>query len=139
MTELKPLDDRALYDNSCITRHQLATWTTGDFERHPDGVHKTIKTLIDWHDLATTALPLSEYHEDMGDVLWWKFPIEEPPYVGSPLDCGFEVLVDMTASIHTYPNKRVGKETHNQFSRMVGGWPGYHTHFTPIPMPKVPK
>lgn len=32
------------------------------------------------------ARPLEEWHEDCGDVLWWKFPIEEPPYVGSPLD-----------------------------------------------------
>lgn len=29
---------------------------------------------------------LEEWGEDYGDVLWWKFPIEEPPYVGSPLD-----------------------------------------------------
>ena len=27
-----------------------------------------------------------EYHEDMGAVLWWRFPIDEPPYCGSPLD-----------------------------------------------------
>lgn len=26
------------------------------------------------------------WNEDDGDVLWWKFPIEEAPYVGSPLD-----------------------------------------------------
>lgn len=32
------------------------------------------------------ARPIEEWHEDFGDVLWWKFPIEEPPYVGSPLD-----------------------------------------------------
>ena len=32
------------------------------------------------------ARPLEEWHEDYGNVLWWKFPIEEPPYVGSPLD-----------------------------------------------------
>ena len=30
--------------------------------------------------------PLEEWGEDYGDVLWWAFPIEEPPYVGSPLD-----------------------------------------------------
>lgn len=30
--------------------------------------------------------PLEEWCEDYGDALWWKFPIEEPPYVGSPLD-----------------------------------------------------
>lgn len=29
---------------------------------------------------------LEEWHEDFGDVLWWTFPIEEPPYCGSPLD-----------------------------------------------------
>ena len=28
---------------------------------------------------------LDEWHEDYGDVLWWTFPIQEPPYVGSPL------------------------------------------------------
>lgn len=33
------------------------------------------------------ARPFSEWHEDYGDVLWWrKFPIEEPPYVGRPGD-----------------------------------------------------
>ena len=52
------------------------------------------------------ARPLEEWHEDYGDVLWWIFPIEEPPYVGSPLDMA---------------------------------WPGYHTHWTLIPMPQPPK
>ena len=33
------------------------------------------------------ARPLSEWHEDMGPVLWWKFPIMEPPYCGRPDDC----------------------------------------------------
>ncbi|GFM38278.1 hypothetical protein [Desulfovibrio psychrotolerans] len=28
--------------------------------------------------------PLEEYHEDEGYVLWWTFPIEEPPYCGAP-------------------------------------------------------
>lgn len=32
------------------------------------------------------ARTLEEWGEDYGDVLWWKFPIKEPPYVGSPLD-----------------------------------------------------
>jgi len=31
------------------------------------------------------AWPLREWHEDMGDQLWWVFPINEPPYRGSPL------------------------------------------------------
>lgn len=33
-----------------------------------------------------TARPLADWHEDQGPVLWWRFPIEEPPYCGTPLD-----------------------------------------------------
>lgn len=32
------------------------------------------------------ARPLEEWHEDFGPVLWCKFPIEEAPWVGTPLD-----------------------------------------------------
>ncbi|MOA32314.1 hypothetical protein D3C78_1535220 [compost metagenome] len=28
---------------------------------------------------------IGDWHEDFGDVLWWSFPIQEPPYCGSPL------------------------------------------------------
>jgi hypothetical protein len=52
------------------------------------------------HDELHTARPLDEWHEDEGLMLWWRFPIDEPPYVGSPLD---------------------------------DDWPGYHTHWSPIP------
>lgn len=31
------------------------------------------------------AQPLSEWHEDDGFVTWWKFPVNEPSYIGSPL------------------------------------------------------
>ena len=47
---------------------------------------------------------IDQWHEDLGDKLWWQFPISESPYVGSPLD---------------------------------DNWPGYHTHFTDIPMPAI--
>ncbi|MEQ7227487.1 DUF1642 domain-containing protein [Enterococcus avium] len=29
------------------------------------------------------------WDEDMGDVLWWNFPVEEAPYCGTPLDDDF--------------------------------------------------
>jgi hypothetical protein len=32
------------------------------------------------------ARPLDEWDEDMGDVLWFMFPIEKAPWVGTPLD-----------------------------------------------------
>jgi hypothetical protein len=73
------------------------------------------------------ALPISEYHEDMGPVLWWKFPLEEAPYCGTPLDTGF--VVEVSVAIFDGGKK---------MTQMVGGWPGYHTHFTPIEMPDVP-
>lgn len=54
----------------------------------------------------TTPRPTAEYHEDMGPVLWWRLPIVEPPWVGTPND--------------------------------IGGWPDYHTHWTPLPQVVVP-
>ena len=30
-----------------------------------------------------------KWHEDIGPVLWWAFPVEEPPYCGTPLDDDF--------------------------------------------------
>ncbi|MDT2770975.1 DUF1642 domain-containing protein [Enterococcus pseudoavium] len=30
-----------------------------------------------------------KWHEDIGPVLWWNFPVEEPPYCGTPLDDDF--------------------------------------------------
>jgi hypothetical protein len=34
---------------------------------------------------AHRARPIDEWHEDEGTVLWWTFPVEEPPYCGTPL------------------------------------------------------
>lgn len=35
------------------------------------------------------ARPLDAWTEEDGPALWWKFPIEEPPYSGTPLDDNF--------------------------------------------------
>ena len=73
------------------------------------------------------ARPEAEWHEDIGPVLWWRFPIDEPPYVGTPLDLGYPVEI------------RVGMNGEDHVQRyLVGGWPGYHTHSTPIIAPNVP-
>lgn len=91
--------------------------------------------------------PIAEYHEDMGSVLWWKFPIEEPPYVGSPNNLGFEVIVQPSICLHiaTGESDEGGQDdpssddlTSKPHKFFVGGWPGYHTHFTMIPIPKAP-
>lgn len=50
------------------------------------------------------ARPLSDWHEDLGPVIWWRFCRDERPdeasWIGTPLD---------------------------------DDWPGYHTHWTPHP------
>jgi hypothetical protein len=35
---------------------------------------------------AKEAQPLSKWHEDVGNVLWWTFPVNEPPWCGQPSD-----------------------------------------------------
>ena len=35
---------------------------------------------------AAVARPLCEYHEDHGAVVWWRFPVNEPSYIGTPND-----------------------------------------------------
>ena len=36
-------------------------------------------------EIGQKASTLKEWNKNIGDCLWWKLPIEEPPYVGSPL------------------------------------------------------
>ncbi|MNV74189.1 hypothetical protein D3C71_1673900 [compost metagenome] len=43
-------------------------------------------SLRDREQKLKEARPIEEWHEDYGSVLWWAFPIEEPPYCGTPLD-----------------------------------------------------
>jgi hypothetical protein len=74
------------------------------------------------------ARPISEWNEDVGDALWWSFPIMEPPYLGSPLTAGYTVEVSIAVVD--------GGQTVRQ---LVGGWPGYHTHWTPIEIPDDPQ
>lgn len=47
-----------------------------------------VKRLGELED-AIESRPIEEWNEDYGDCLWWVFPIEEPPYCGSPLDNNF--------------------------------------------------
>lgn len=35
---------------------------------------------------APVARLIDEWHEDRGPALWWRFPVDEPPYSGTPLD-----------------------------------------------------
>lgn len=71
-----------------------------------------------------TPKRLNEWTEDDGPVLWWRFPITEPPYCGTPLDSGRPLEV----------HHRSGGEV-KITQTFVGGWPGYHTHWTRFDLP----
>lgn len=80
------------------------------------------------------ARPASEYHEDMGPVLWWRFPIEEAPWVGTPLDLGQEILVSTRADDVRGEIEPCNERETGALRIYVGGWrEGYYTHFTPLP------
>lgn len=40
-------------------------------------------------DQLHTPRPFDDWHEDIGNVLWWSFPISEPPFSGDPHDSDF--------------------------------------------------
>lgn len=78
--------------------------------------------------LAPEPRPLEDWSENDGNVVWWTWRdgewLGEPAYIGTPLDIGQGVAVS------------VGN---NDFVAHVGGWPGYHTHWTPHPnFPREP-
>jgi hypothetical protein len=50
-----------------------------------------VKRLGELED-SIEAKPIEEWIEEEGDCLWWEFPIQEPPYVGSPLDTNFPIM-----------------------------------------------
>ncbi|MEO7158677.1 MAG: hypothetical protein ABI039_13995 [Vicinamibacterales bacterium] len=72
---------------------------------------------------------LDEWHEDIGDVVWWSLDDAgqwrgEAAYVGTPLDLGRGYKITIGDA---------------EFVAHLGGWPGYHTHWTPHPaFPRVP-
>jgi hypothetical protein len=115
---------------------------TNQYGAFPSDVRERVKSFLCQADASAKgeasaaqapsqiARPLDEWHEDMGPVIWWFFPMTEAPYVGSPLDCGAPVEV---VTRYYEKCKVVEKLTRHN----VGGWPGYHTHWTP--MPQLPR
>lgn len=45
-------------------------------------------------DRLETARPYSEWHEDLGPVLWHMMPIQCSPYVGDPMCCDWPFKTD---------------------------------------------
>ena len=65
------------------------------------------------------------WHEDIGPVLWWNFPVEEPPYCGTPLDEHFPkykthfTTIDMPTEIEQ-PKQWVVKRADKFFEKFYG-------------------
>lgn len=64
---------------------------TPDFKDGYNAASKANIKIINQLDEPTKVIAqLSEkWHEDIGPVLWWDFPVDEPPYCGTPLDDDF--------------------------------------------------
>lgn len=47
--------------------------------------------IANWNALPRRPVlrPFGDWHEDHGFCLWWRKPIDEEPWVGSPLDWGW--------------------------------------------------
>ena len=52
------------------------------------GIAKSVLTKLEESQKVIAQLS-EKWHEDIGPVLWWDFPVEEPPYCGTPLDDDF--------------------------------------------------
>jgi hypothetical protein len=76
--------------------------------------------------MTETPKTLEEWTEEDGDVVWWCWRdgawLGEAGWIGTPLDLGHAIEIELRSN--------QGEFVH---SHQVGGWPGYHTHWTPHP------
>lgn len=49
------------------------------------------------------TMTIDSWHEDDGAALWWRFPVAEPPYCGTPLDDDFPDYVTHWTRLHDPP------------------------------------
>lgn len=69
-------------------------WTSLDRSDYKEGYNDASDDILDiikQLDEPTKVIAhlAEKWHEDIGPVLWWDFPVEEPPYCGTPLDDDF--------------------------------------------------
>lgn len=72
-----------IYTNQIADISEIWFWARGIYNTYKN----TPVVLI---AVPRDARHIDEWHEDDGPVLWWRDPIEEPPYVGTPDDADFD-------------------------------------------------
>lgn len=78
----------AILEGAILSAHSSLTWCNTD-KQIPHAIWHLEQVLPNMKAAPTpeiTARTIEEWHEEIGDVLWWMFPIQEPPYCGNPLD-----------------------------------------------------
>jgi hypothetical protein len=72
-------------DDQSPTGFEIGTdplWTSDWYQ----AIHQARQVLA-----PEVAIPGERYHEDDGPVLWWRFPVVEPPYSGFPCGPGWRL------------------------------------------------
>lgn len=98
MNKKELIDKQALIDELTKTQEKFyEVWMNLDLDKSSrdtainvyTGI-MLVKTYVDQLDepqAEKVEAHLAEHwNEDIGNVLWWDFPVEEPPYCGTPLD-----------------------------------------------------
>jgi hypothetical protein len=91
---------------------EFATTRINELRHQIDGLQLTISEVQVNH--------YEEWHEEDGDVLWWKWPVEDAPWVGTPNDLGYTVEI-ATQLATSQRNKEPVELTPQRV--LVGGWP----------------
>lgn len=69
-------------EKACPELRKLLDLAACDLESAATIIHHNIEA-------KSIARPLDDWHEDIGPVLWWFFPVSEAPWVGTPNDDDF--------------------------------------------------
>lgn len=81
--EQQNLEEFKIHASTIVDISEIWLWTNEVFCRFED----TTSVLI---AVPKYAHHIDEWHDLIGPVLWWRDTTEEPPYVGTPHDKGFD-------------------------------------------------
>jgi hypothetical protein len=68
--------------------------------------------------LGPPLFRFDDWHEEDGDALWWRFPVSESPYCGSPIDTAWPFKLTNSKYLfwHRFPS---GNDVHEIAKAML--------------------